>query len=100
MDWNRPSKKDRCQRGRDPVIRVDGSIEIPLTMGQIALVDAEDYVTIRDRFWSAQWHPCTHGYRAQTRALPSEPSAITKMHRLIMGLGEPSHVDHKNHDTL
>jgi len=33
------SKDDPCQRGREPVIREDGSIEIPLTQGQVALVD-------------------------------------------------------------
>lgn len=57
-------RDDACQRGREPVIRDDGSVEIPLTSGQIALVDLDDYDLVKDRKWYAVWAVKTKSFYA------------------------------------
>jgi len=67
--------------------------EIPLTQGQVALVDTEDYDWLNQ--W--KWHINGSGY-AQRRSGPF----LISMHREIMGLkrGDPRQVDHKNGERL
>ena len=84
----------KCQRGLGIRTRADGSIEIPLTQGQVAVVDAEDYHLICDRKWYAQWVPCTSSFRAVSGSPP------VYMHRVILGSYTDAVVDHANHDTL
>jgi hypothetical protein len=78
--------------------------EIPLTQGQIALIDDEDWELISQYRWHAGWlggafyaksnvnYTATDGRRRQKTLM---------MHRLIMGGGDGSlQVDHRNGDTL
>lgn len=101
---NVPSATDRCMRGKEPVIRDDGSIEIPLTKGQTAVVDAASYHLVRDLLWTAAWHEHTRGYYAIANVRTPNGTRryrTAKMHRVVLGLSNPDiHVDHENHDTL
>lgn len=73
--------------------------EIPLTRGQVALVDDEDYELVSKYKWQAEF--CTdtgtfyaqHARRFQRRI---------NMARLILGLGDDISIlaEHRNHDTL
>lgn len=77
--------------------------EIPLTQGQVALVDAADYEHISQWKWYAAWSPITCSYYAQRNAKLSEGRQRTvHMHRAILGLerGDGYHADHKDRNTL
>jgi hypothetical protein len=81
-------------RGREPVIREDGAIEIPLTQGQVAIIDASDYHLVNGRLWQAHWAPCIRSFYA-------ESCGRLKMHRVVLGLSLRHELaDHRNHDTL
>ena len=97
-----PSAADKCQRSRDPVIREDGSIEIPLTRGLVAVVSAEAYSLVRDYRWCAQWNRCTKSFYAYRNRLTGEPTGPTRV-GMHVSVVRPLHgmlVDHVNHDTL
>jgi len=69
---------------------------IPLTQGQNAIVDTEDYEWLNSFFWSA------HSYRGRFfYAMRNGRIGEPRMHRLIMGVSDPSiDVDHENHNGL
>ena len=77
---------------------------IPLTQGQFALVDDEDFKTIAAYNWFAKWNRGTQSFYAYRSDYSRGPIAITvRMHRLIAGAtgdGRSQHVDHRNKDTL
>jgi hypothetical protein len=96
-----PTKDDPCQRGREPVIREDGSIEIPLTQGRFALVDAASYALVRGRTWCAWWHPGTRGFYAVSMSPRRDRRRKTLLlHREVLRAQDGVQVDHRNHDTL
>lgn len=73
--------------------------EIPLTKGQVAIVDAADYE------WLAQWKWRALGSRqtfyAARRSLGSAASRVTiTMHRFIMDAPKGMVVDHIDHNGL
>ena len=76
-------------------------IEIPLTQGQVALIDDEDYELVSQYKWYARWDPHTKSFRAVTtgRQLGGKRK-MTYMHRLIMNAQKGEQVDHVNHETL
>lgn len=61
---------------------------IPLTQGEYAKVDNEDFDMLKDINW------CTTHYKY------SQNHTVGLMHRLIMNAPEHLDVDHINHDTL
>ena len=68
--------------------------EIPLTQGQFAIVDAEDYERLMRFKWAAHWEPKIRSYIAVS-------SKSKKMSRVVMGIDDPKiHVDHISHNTL
>jgi hypothetical protein len=74
--------------------------EIPLTRGQVALVDDADYEWLSQWKWSAQYNPYTKSFYAVRRihngkAKPEYPL----MHRLILNAAKGVQVDHKNRMT-
>jgi hypothetical protein len=77
---------------------------IPLTQGQMAIVDASDYDWLSQWKWHAVWNPGTKSFYAHrqepTGGNPRQRSV--RMHRQIIGIlhGDRRMVDHANHDTL
>jgi len=78
--------------------------EIPLTQGQIAIVDASDYECLSQWKWFAKWDDHTQSYYACRKALrvSGRPCMMVMMHRQILDLeyGDKRNADHKNGDTL
>lgn len=76
-------------------------IEIPLTQGQVALVDDEDFELVSQYKWCAGWDPTSHSFYAQARAPTQNGKQVTiRMHRLIMNAKPGEQVDHIHHKTL
>jgi len=76
-------------------------IEIPLTQGQIALIDDEDYEIVSRYKWSARWSPCTNSFYAITNTPSIRGKRKTLlMHRLIMDAQPGQQADHINRLTL
>lgn len=69
-------------------------IEIPLTLGKVALIDDADLPLVQDR----KWHAFRDRGRWYARASSSHRGPKVRMHRLILP-GVPL-VDHKNGDGL
>jgi len=67
---------------------------IPLTQGQVAMVDAEDYESLMDWNWHAYWNKCTKSFYAQ------RSDSKLWMHRMILKCGKGEEGDHINHDSL
>ena len=76
---------------------------IPLSQGQYAIVDDEDYEDLARHKWHASWNPRTRSFYAQRNIrLPSGKQTQQLMHRVILGLkrGDVRQGDHINHATL
>jgi len=81
----------------------DNSIRyIPLTKGQVAIVDAADYDWLRRWRWQAHWAKDTGSYYARRgiRDKVSGKHRQIKMHHLILGLKHGERGDHRNRNTL
>ena len=83
---------------------VDGEsemIEIPLTQGQVALIDDEDYKLVSQYKWHARWDKHTKSYYAATNVKKETGGhTLLQMHRLIMNAKKGEQVDHINHNTI
>jgi len=76
-------------------------IEIPLTQGQVALIDDEDFELVSSYKWHAHWNPKTKSFYATTNIRkPDGKWTLLRMHRLIIGAPKGVEVDHINHETL
>ena len=77
--------------------------EIPLTQGQVSLVDVEDYERLSKHNWHADWNPHTQSFYARcwTPYVAGKRVRIF-MAREILGLqkGDKRKADHENHNTL
>jgi hypothetical protein len=75
------------------------TVEIPLTQGEIAIVDACD----ASRVLRHKWHVCKQGrqYYAATNA-PRRAGKQRRiwLHRLVLGTSPGTEIDHKNGDGL
>jgi AP2 domain/HNH endonuclease len=74
---------------------------IPLTQGQFALVDDEDFERLNIHKWCAVFDRRRRLFYA-TRQSPrfNGKQRVINMHRSILGALPGEQVDHKNHDTL
>lgn len=72
-------------------------VEIPLTQGKVALIDAED----TERVLKYQWHACHRppNWYAATSA-ERRRGRVIYLHRLITNAKKGEHVDHINGDGL
>ena len=77
-------------------------IEIPLTQGQIAFIDDEDYELVKNYKWRADWSFGMQAFYARAYFIViNEKYKHIRMHRLILGVTDPKiQVDHINHNTL
>ena len=83
---------------RPPTTKHGGLLKkIPLTQGQVALVDDEDFDRFGHLKWYAAWCESTQSFYVQRE----EDRKTIRLHRAIMGVTDPRvRVDHRNHDTL
>jgi len=68
---------------------------IPLTKGQNAIVDVEDFEQMNQWNWCAHWNE-----RSQTFYATRNNGRDVKMHRVILGCKKGEEVDHINHNGL
>jgi hypothetical protein len=75
---------------------------IPLTKGQFALVDDEDYEWLASYNWFAMWSSVGKSFCAVRNGsrIGGRKSKTILMSRFIMNAQPEQWVDHKNHDTL
>lgn len=82
----------------------DQSIKlIPLTQGQNAIVDSDDYERLMQYNWLAHWNEAAHSYYVQRIRHFSDghdKPAIIKIHRFILNDWTSPHIDHQNCDSL
>jgi hypothetical protein len=77
---------------------VRAHVEIPLTGGEIALVDAEDWPLVSQYRWCASrglW-----GTYAVANVETGGRRTMLKMHRLVMDAAPGQQIDHRNHNGL
>ena len=75
-----------------------GTREIPLSQGKVAIVDAADYEWLNQWKWTAAiGKHTTYAYRAEQK---DKCRKVYHMHRLIMQVSAPLHVDHINHNGI
>ena len=73
--------------------------EIPLTQGQVALVDDEDFDKLSAYKWCAAFDTTNKVFYAMKREKGTR--RLQRMHRFILGVTDPKvFVDHINHNTL
>lgn len=73
--------------------------EIPLTQGQVALVDVEDYERLSAYKWFAQWAPHTQNfYACRNIKMKDGKQRPIRMHREVVGISmdDPRIVDHRD----
>lgn len=75
-------------------------IEIPLTHGKVALIDAEDLETVKDYVWKASRHQNMETGQVRWYAYTIIKRRHHRMHRIILKTNPLDEVDHKNHDGL
>lgn len=74
---------------------------IPLTQGQVAMVDDEDYEMLANRNWQAKYSKKSNCYYAISNiGIGGTLQEVIQMHRVILGAMPWQVVDHENHDTL
>lgn len=86
---------------RPPTTRHGGNLKrIPLTQGQVALVDDEDFERFGNLKWHASWNPKNFSfYVARNSSSPNRK--LIWLSREIVGVTDQHvKVDHKNHNTL
>ena len=80
---------------------LDSSIRvIPLTQGQVTLVDAADYDRLNQWKWFAWWSPDTKSFYAARNSVKNGKRIQIKMHRELMEAPDGLDVDHIHHATL
>lgn len=84
------------RRHRDQVqILGDGTVKIALTLGMFAVVDEADLPLVANRLWYAQ-----KGRNGVFYAAHKSGDGHLLMHRVIVGAGEKTEVDHGDGDGL
>ena len=69
---------------------------IPLTQGQNAKVDAEDFARLSSWNWCAHWDPHTKSFSAMC----NQNGRTVYMHRVVLECRQKEKCDHRSHDTL
>jgi hypothetical protein len=86
----------RCVKKHEVVQPLNESYRfIPLTKGQTAIVDVEDFDFINQWNWSVS--KSTNGFYA---ARKNESGKMVYMHRLVINCPPGKETDHRSHDTL
>lgn len=84
----------RCQRRVESKIVVVEGVEcrtVPLTKGQVAIVDLEDYERVAAHLWFAHWNKHINGFYARR----NYGGTMQGMHAFIMNVEEGKIPDHE-----
>src|SRR5580765_4530576 len=73
---------------------------IPLTQGQNAIVDIEDYDWLSEWNWFAKFDKQLQAFYAARNGPRGGVSRYIPMHRVILSCTNGEECDHKNHNTL
>ncbi len=75
--------------------------EVPLSKGQVALVDDEDFDRVMTRKWHVGSRNCKGVKNVYAQSTTNGPRRTIMMHRFVMGLseGDPE-IDHRDRDGL
>lgn len=73
---------------------------IPLTYGQCAIVDTEDYEDLNRFIWQAIWTKTTRSYYVMRAIKVDGKNACIHMSRAITNAPNDMQVDHRDHNTL
>jgi hypothetical protein len=75
---------------------------IPLTQGQNAIVDAEDFDRLSAFKWFAVWNTHTKSFYAISagKRIKGGRAKVIRMHQQILECGPGEQIDHRSHDTL
>src|ERR1700687_191506 len=73
---------------------------IPLTQGQNAIVDLEDFEWLSQWNWFAQYDPTVDSFYVVRNGPRAEGKKRIFMARIILGCAPEEEGDHKNHNTL
>lgn len=77
----------------------DGSYLIPITKGEFAVIDKEDFILVSKHSWQLK-KDGGNKYAKTTINIKGEKANL-KMHRVILGITDPSIlIDHINHNGL
>lgn len=75
------------------------TVEIPLTRGAVALVDAEDAAEVGKFKWYLKIHRDGHRYAGRTERADGRRTEI-KLHRFILKAAKGDIIDHRDGDGL
>lgn len=78
----------------------DGSVEIVISDGNVAMIDSSDLHLVNGYRWSICWHPDTDTIYAHANTRSKQPRTTIKMHELIIPPIEGMEVDHRDHNGL
>lgn len=78
----------------------ESTIEIPLTQGQVAIIDCEDWEKVKGYNWQAVYNTKTRSFYASTGICNNGIQRTIRMHRFLLNAPRGKQVDHINHDTL
>jgi hypothetical protein len=90
--------KPKALRGKtlEECTRPDGTVEIPLTRGKVALIDGADFHLVASRKWYALNNKVGLWY-ALTKHKVAAGRTVLGIHQVILGQKQ---IDHFNHDGL
>ena len=74
--------------------------EIPLTQGQVALVDDHWFDILNQYKWRALWNVDTHSFYAYTSVGGRKNTKSLYMHRIVANTPKGMVCDHIHHNTL
>ena len=73
---------------------------VPLTKGQFAIIDIEDYDIVSKHTWHASFAKSNDSYYAKTNIRINDKQKSLSMHKLLMNTEKGMVVDHINGNTL
>jgi hypothetical protein len=73
---------------------------VPLTRGQVAIVDLDDFTWVSQWNWSALWIPSKHGFYAVRSAVIEGKKRCLYLHRELLQCSPDEYTDHRDGNSL
>lgn len=99
--WQKHGDPSVCKKRKPPSVQIpeDGTVEIPLTQGKVALLDAADAAAVLQHTWHA-YHSRGRWYAVRNRTVGPKKQRPITLHRTIMDVPAGLDVDHRNGNGL